>query len=178
MNHFTAEYSSPIGKLVLASDGDSITGLWMEGQRYFGSTLEEGAEERKLPVHEQAFTWLDHYFKGENPVIDFNLAPKGTEFRQKVWQKLREIPYGEVTTYGQIAHKLAHEAGKDAMSARAVGGAVGKNPISIIIPCHRVVGSDGSLTGFAGGIAKKIHLLELEEVDMSAFSIPTRGTAL
>lgn len=159
--NYVAEYGSPIGKMLLSSDGENLTGLWFENQKYFKSTLNDEYEERKIPVLEKAVLWLDGYFKGENPEIDFTLKPKGSDFRQAVWKILSQIPYGERITYGEIAKRIEKETGNRA-SAQAVGGAVGHNPISIIIPCHRVVGADGSLTGYAGGIDKKEYLLALE----------------
>lgn len=173
-------YDSPIGKLMLASDGDNIIGLWMEGQKYFkGSIKEEMKEDNTLSIFIKTKDWLASYFKGEKPDIkELSLAPIGGDFRQEVWQILCSIPYGELMTYGEIAKVIAKKKGKETMSAQAVGGAVGHNPISIIIPCHRVVGTNGSLTGFAGGIDKKIKLLELEKTDMSKLHKPARGTAL
>lgn len=156
---------SPFGEITMASDGKSLTGLWFEQQKYFGSTLQEQAMEEKLPVFEQTTAWLEQYFHGERPEITkLPLAPKGSEFRMEVWKLLCQIPYGEVTTYGEIAKKMAEKRGLKRMSAQAVGGAVGHNPISIIIPCHRVIGSDGSLTGYAGGLELKRKLLEHEGV--------------
>lgn len=176
---YTMEYSSPIGRLTLASDGESITGLWTEGQKYFASTLEaEAAAKEGLPVFEKAREWLDRYFRGEAPEMDLPLAPKGSAFRQSVWEILCGIPTGELMTYGEIAAQMAKKLGKPTMSAQAVGGAVGHNPISILIPCHRVVGANGSLTGYAGGIKAKIRLLELEKADISNLHVPTKGTAL
>ena len=159
-------YSSPIGLLTLASDGDSLVGLWIEGQKYYEGTIAGSLTEKNdLPIFKTTKKWLDKYFKGKQPAIsDLPLAPAGGEFRQSVWDILCEIPYGEVTTYGEIAKKIAKKLKKTSMSSQAVGGAVGHNPISIIIPCHRVIGANGSLTGYAGGIDKKIKLLELEGV--------------
>lgn len=181
-------YDSPIGKLTLAGDGTSITGLWIEGQKYFKRTLENGDGERDSCVRTsddvpcevlcRACEWLDAYFKGEHKEISFPLAPKGSAFQKSVWDILKEIPYGETITYGEIARKLSDRQGKSSMSAQAVGGAVARNPISILIPCHRVVGTNGSLTGYAGGIKRKIKLLTLEGVDVERFFIPKRGTAL
>lgn len=171
---------SPVGDLTLASDGEGIVGLWMQGQKYFGDTL-RGEETRQgdLPVLRQAVAWLDRYFGGENPAIsELPLRPKGSGFRQRVWRILCEIPYGETITYGDIAGKMAAQAGRTGMSCQAVGGAVGHNPVSIIIPCHRVVGSNGSLTGFSGGIGKKLHLLRLEGADLTGLFVPKKGTAL
>ncbi len=179
MDYYTV-YPSPVGRLTLAGDGEHLTGLWMEGQKYFGSTLPETAKERKdLPVFDQAAEWLDRYFAGKRPgPSELPLRPEGSEFRKRIWEILKEIPYGEVVTYGAIAREAAKGMGRPSMSAQAVGGAVGHNPISIIIPCHRVVGTGGSLTGYAGGIGRKIWLLEHEGADMSRLSVPKKGTAL
>jgi methylated-DNA-[protein]-cysteine S-methyltransferase len=171
---YVYDYSSPIGALTIASDGESITGLWMAEQKYYGQTLEQDAAKEHVPVFEQAAAWLDQYFAGGKIPVEFPLAPKGSAFRQEVWKILRAIPHGEVTTYKAIAKSIAEVYGRLSMSAQAVGGAVGHNPISIIIPCHRVVGSDGDLTGFAGGVEKKKWLLRLEKADMSAW--PMRRT--
>jgi methylated-DNA-[protein]-cysteine S-methyltransferase len=131
-----------------------------------------------LPVFKRVKEWLSIYFSGKNPAFTPPLAPKGSPFRQAVWKILREIPYGKVITYGDIAKKIAKQSGKEKMSAQAAGGAVGHNPITLIIPCHRVVGADGSLTGYAGGITAKTKLLTLERVDMSKLHTPRKGTAL
>jgi len=177
---YTTDYASPVGVLTLASDGVNLTGLWMAGQRYFAATLTGQRENRDgLPVLLAAKVWLERYFAGEKPsAAELPLALRGSPFRQTVWQLLREIPYGEVTTYGALAQEAASRLGRETMSAQAVGGAVGHNPISIIIPCHRVVGKDGSLTGYAGGLAVKTALLRLEGVDMSTLFEPTLGSAL
>lgn len=177
-NQYTKEYHSPIGTVTMASDGQNITGVWMQGQKYFAATLGDHVPETSLPVFGLAEEWLERYFRGEQPEITLPLAPQGNEFRKSVWKILCDIPYGEVITYGQIAKLMAAQLGKTTMSAQAVGGAVGHNPISIIVPCHRVVGSNGSLTGYAGGIERKIKLLQLEKVNMDRLSIPTKGTAL
>lgn len=176
--HYICEYESPVGTLTLASDGEAICGLWLEGQKYHGATLDDDIEERDdAGGFPELRSWLDRYFAGEAPATDsVPIAPKGSDFRQAVWKKLQEIPYGELTTYGEIAEELKAERGR--ASALAVGGAVGHNPISILVPCHRVVGADGSLTGYAGGLMKKIHLLELEGVAVDTLYIPTKGTAL
>ena len=176
---YVSIYQSPVGKLTLASDGENLTGLWMEGQKYFGSTLDQHRELREdLEIFRAAGQWLDAYFRGEKPsAADLLLKPSGSLFRQKVWKMLCDIPYGTVTTYGAIAKKMADEKGKKTMSPQAVGGAVGHNPISIIIPCHRVVGADGSLTGYAGGMDKKIQLLKLEGADLERLYIPKKSTA-
>ncbi|WP_068496809.1 methylated-DNA--[protein]-cysteine S-methyltransferase [Paenibacillus kribbensis] len=178
--YYSTQYSSPVGSITLASDGQNLVGLWLEGQKYFGGPVtEEMTEKCDLPVLDTTKDWLDKYFTGQNPAIsDLPLAPNGGAFRKAVWDILCEIPYGKYITYGEIAKIVASRTNKASMSSQAVGGAVGHNPISIIIPCHRVVGANGSLTGYAGGIDKKIKLLEHEGVDMSKFFTPTRGTAL
>lgn len=182
MLYYKAIYISPIGEITLACDGEgeNLVGLWMEGQKYHGASISEAMIELDdVPVFDAAIKWLDRYFSGKRPEIpELALAPVGGEFRQGVWDILCEIPYGEVITYGDVARKMAAKMGKESMSSQAVGGAIGHNPISIIIPCHRVVGSNGSLTGYSGGIKAKIKLLELEGVDTSRFSVPKSGTAL
>ena len=157
-------YKSPIGNLMLVSDGDNLVGLYIENQKYYLNGIkQELTSKDNLQVFENTKKWLDRYFAKENPSIkEIPLAPIGGEFRQKVWKILCEIPYGQTITYGEIAKKIAKEMHKEKMSAQAVGNAVGHNPISIIIPCHRVVGKDGNLTGYAGGIERKRILLELE----------------
>jgi len=180
--YYSTTYQSSLTLITLACDGDgrNLVGLWTEGQKYYGDTIPEAiTESDDMPVLNAAKKWLDRYFSGERPDIsELPLAPIGGEFRQAVWKILCEIPYGKVITYGDIAKKIAVKMGKERMSSQAVGGAVGHNPISIIIPCHRVVGSNGSLTGFSGGIQMKVKLLELEGVDMSSLFIPKKGTAL
>ncbi|SHN67562.1 methylated-DNA--[protein]-cysteine S-methyltransferase [Desulfitobacterium chlororespirans] len=178
--YYSTTYLSPAGLITLAGDGQNLVGLWMEGQKYHGGTLSEQLTPKNdIPVFAAAKKWLDRYFAGEKPAIsELPLAPIGSEFRQGVWEILCEIPYGEVITYGDIARKMAVKMNRPSMSSQAVGGAVGHNPISIIIPCHRVVGSSGSLTGYAGGISLKVKLLELEGVDLSQFFVPAKGTAL
>lgn len=177
---YSTHYRSPVGNIVLASTENSIVGLWIEGQKYFGATVPENfTDNGNLPVLVAGRKWLDDYFAGKRPPIArLPLAPIGGEFRQTVWRLLMEIPYGETTTYGKLAGKTAKLLGRAAMSAQAVGGAVGHNQISIIIPCHRVIGANGSLTGYAGGIATKVQLLKLEGADMTAMFIPKQGTAL
>lgn len=162
-------YDSPLGMLTLAGDAGHITGLWMAGQKYFGATASESLPLKpELPAFVAARRWLDAYFAGKRPHLGgLALAPSGSAFRQAVWECLCEIPYGEVTTYGRIAQKVAAKMGRSSMSGQAVGGAVGHNPIAILIPCHRVVGSGGGLTGFAGGVERKAQLLELEGVPVS-----------
>lgn len=174
---FTTTLPSPLGPLTLASDGAAITGLWLAGQKYFASTLDIHASPAPdLPVFGQSAAWLTAYFTGAPLPAMPPLAPSGSPFRQAVWALLREIPYGATTTYGALAQAL--RARGIAAAPQAVGGAVGHNPISILIPCHRVVGADGSLTGYAGGVEKKRFLLELEGADLTGLYIPQTGTAL
>lgn len=166
--YYTASWDSPLGSLTLASDGDGLVGLWIDGQKYDRDILKgrETAEE-ELPVFARTGNWLERYFAGDRPEIsELPLRLTGSSFRQEVWKILCQIPYGQVATYGEIARKMAARLGRKSMSAQAVGGAVSHNPISIIIPCHRVVGTNGSLTGYAGGIDKKIMLLEHEGVSV------------
>lgn len=174
---YSTEFQSPIGLLTLASDGRNLLGLWVEGQKYFAHTITEPMMKKDdLEIFVSAKILLDMYFAGED--VDFSeipLAPKGSDFRQKVWRILCTIPYGEVITYGDITKEILRITGKKSMSSQAIGGAVGHNPISIIIPCHRVVGTDGSLKGFASGIENKIRLLDLEGVDLSDYYIPEKA---
>jgi len=170
-NCYLMKYPSPVGPLTVAANDEAVIGLWMEGQKYFGRTLPIEPQWKAAPALAKASAWLDSYFAGERPNLMPPLAPKGTPFQQAVWKELLAIPYGEVMTYGAIAARLSS-------SARAVGGAVGHNPISILIPCHRVVGVDGSLTGYAGGLERKIHLLTLEGIPTDDLRIPSCGTAL
>lgn len=167
MPYFMTQYASPLGILNLVSDGQGLAGLWIEGQKYFAATLPETPLPRRDALgFEEARRWLDCYFAGEKPSTEsLPLHPAGNAFRQAVWACLREIPYGQVTTYGRIARKVAERLGRAHLSAQAVGGAVGHNPISILIPCHRVVGTNGLLTGYAGGLDKKEWLLHHEGVD-------------
>lgn len=175
---FTQHYNSPVGGLLLAADDSGLIGLWLDGEKYFADSLPENHAERETTILCDAKRWLDVYFSGREPDFMPPLHPSGSDFRKAVWKLLLEIPYGKAVTYGELAKKLAVQMGIPRMSAQAVGGAVGHNEISIIIPCHRVVGTNGSLTGYAGGIEKKIKLLELEKVDMSCFFVPAKGTAL
>lgn len=166
---FTCRYESPLGYLTAASNGMALTGLWFDGQKYFGSTLTDTCKERELPVFAKTRDWLELYFCGKNPDFMPSLAFSGSDFRKAVWQIIRQIPYGQTMTYGEIAKEMARQMGVVQMSAQAVGSAVARNPISILVPCHRVIGSNGSLTGYAGGIEKKEALLTLEKVDLSGF---------
>lgn len=170
--YYQTRYQSPIGEMTMASDGENLVGLWLEGQKYFADSIkEEMYEKDSLPVFDAVKNWLEQYFKGERPEIyELPLAPSGSAFRQEVWGLLCEILYGEVTAYGKLAEKMAKKLNRLHMSAQAVGGAVAHNPISIIIPCHRVIGADGSLTGYAGGLDKKIWLLRLEGAGIDEIS--------
>lgn len=156
-------YDSPLGGITLASDGEALTGLWFDGQKYFGDTLAKTYEEKELHIFNLTVKWLDIYFRGNEPDFTPALAMNTTPFRKEVWEIMLSIPYGQTMTYGQIAEKIAKRRGISKMSAQAVGGAVGHNSISLIIPCHRVVGTNGSLTGYAGGIRRKEKLLEMEQ---------------
>ena len=169
------KYQSPIGGITIASDGSSLTGLWFDGQKYFAASLSPEHEET---VFEQTIEWLDCYFSGKNPGFMPEMHLESTPFRLSVWEILKKIPYGKIITYKDIAKEIARLNGLSSMSTQAVGNAVGHNPISIIIPCHRVVSCNGSLTGYAGGISKKIELLTLEQVDMTNLFVPKKGTAL
>lgn len=165
---FANHYLSPAGKIILMADEENIIGLWFENQKYIESTMPSDMMiNRDNPLLKAGIQWLDDYFSGRKPAIDtLPLAPAGSAFRQCIWNILKKIPYGRTTTYGKIAKEAAKCLGKEKMSAQAVGGAVAHNPISIIIPCHRVIGSDGSLTGYAGGTDIKIKLLECEGIDI------------
>lgn len=175
---YTSTYQSPLGGILLAADESGLTGLWFEGQKYFANTLPEERISEETPVLAETKKWLALYFSGKEPDFAPPLHPAGSPFRQAVWKLLLEIPYGRTTTYGEIARQLAALQHTSSMSAQAVGGAVGHNEISVIIPCHRVVGTNGSLTGYAGGIERKIALLKLEHTDMKSFFVPKKGTAL
>ena len=175
---YTFDYISPLGGITMASDGQSLTGLWFDGQKYFAENLPEEHIKRQFPVFIQAAEWLDVYFSGKAPNFNPPISMEGISlFRKRIWEIMLEIPFGQVSTYGQIAKRIAVETGKK-VSAQAVGGAVGHNSISLIIPCHRVVGTNGSITGYAGGIDKKLALLKMEGVDVSGLFVPRKGTAL
>lgn len=167
MAYFT-EVSTPLGKFILLSDGKRITGAWFSGQKYAPALSRDGTSQRELPVFEKARRWLTVYFSGRNPGTVPPISFQGSPFRERVWRELANIPYGTLTTYGKIARKLEETTG-DRVSAQAVGGAVGHNPIVLFLPCHRVVGADGSLTGFAGGLDRKRALLQLEQAFLQRY---------
>ena len=160
---YTWHYDSPLGGMTLASDGEALVGLWFDGQKYFADALDAEHQEEMLPVFDDTCRWLDIYFSGKNPDFTPKLNMRTSAFRKRVWEIMLTIPFGQTMTYGEIAAQIAKEKGLKKMSAQAVGGAVGHNSISLIIPCHRVVGTNGSLTGYAGGIDKKVRLLQMEK---------------
>jgi methylated-DNA--[protein]-cysteine S-methyltransferase len=159
---FESRLHSPLGEVRLRSDGESLIGLWFVGQVNDAKEISDLEIKNDLPIFGQVESWLESYFSGKQTSITIPLQPKGTSFQQRVWQILQEIPYGETMTYGEIAQRIAKEKGVETFSAQAVGQAVGKNPISILIPCHRVLGKNGALTGYAGGVYRKEKLLQLE----------------
>ena len=173
--NYISHYKSPLGAMTLTSDGEALTGAWFDEKNRFVSTLANDTVEQSLPIFTDTRRWLDVYFSGREPDFMPNISfGEVGSFRRAVWELLRAIPYGETVTYGSLAKQLANPR----MSAQAVGGAVGRNQILIIVPCHRVVGANGSLTGFGGGIQRKLALLKLEGIDTAKFSIPKKGTAL
>lgn len=175
---YTAKYQSPLGEITLNSDGENLTALCFQDGKDYERYIQTG-EEKDLSIFKETKKWLDVYFQGKDPGLTPKIKrPDATPFRQEVAEEMLKIPYGKTVTYGDIAKAIAKKRGLKKMSAQAVGGAVGWNPICIIIPCHRVVGSNDSLTGYGGGINNKVKLLELEGVDMSKYSVPTKGTAL
>ncbi len=172
---FTRRYDSPLGGITLAGDGEALTGLWFDGQEHFAETLDREHREGDLPVFAEAERWLDLYFSGKDPGFTPALRLRGTAFRKAVWEILLTIPYGKTMTYGEIAERIAGHKETPRTAARAVGGAVGHNPVSLIIPCHRVIGADGSVTGYAGGTDRKTRLLEMENADVRALPQRKRG---
>jgi len=178
--HYQSTYQSPFGAISLVSNETSLVALWFDGQKYSQSLLPtEFVQMEDHPTLMAGKKWLDDYFAGKKPSLaSLQLAPVGGDFRQQVWKILMEIPYGQATTYGEIAREVARSQGLQSMSSQAVGGAVGHNPIALIIPCHRVVGANGNLTGYAGGIDLKIKLLNHEGLDLTRFFVPKKGTAL
>ncbi len=169
-----SKYKSPLGNILLSADDVGLTGLWFENQKYFASTLPREHVPQETEILLMAKRWLDIYFSGKEPDFTLPLNPAGSDFRKAVWQILLQIPYGKTVTYGQIANQITRMKKLPRMSAQAVGGAVGHNGISIIIPCHRVVGTNGNLTGYAGGIERKVSLLELEHADVGSFFVPKK----
>ena len=167
-------YNSPLGGITEASDGENLIGLWFDGQKYYADVLDAEYEEKYLPIFEQTDKWLDIYFGGKEPDFTPQLYMKTSQFRKAVWEIMLTIPYGKTMTYSEIASQIANQRGINRMSAQAVGGAVGHNSISLIIPCHRVVGANGNLTGYAGGIDKKMRLLQLEKAKVSSLFIPKK----
>lgn len=165
---YIQKYCSPLGSMLMAAEENQLIGLWFDKAKYFGSTLSDDYEYKEIPVLRQTAEWLDCYFSGNIPEFTPPLRLNGSPFQLEVWEILRSIPYGETVTYREIAQKLAKQRGQAKMSAQAVGGAVGRNPVSLIIPCHRVIGSSGSLTGYAGGIERKSKLLKFEKDIASA----------
>lgn len=176
--YYLEKYDSPLGELTMVSNGDALTTLDFTGQKYYDIEVPADAVEKELPIFEETRRWLDIYFQGKNPDFVPPIQLEGSEFRLEVWEILKTIPYGQVITYGDIAKQIAEKRGIAKMSAQAVGGAVGHNPISIIVPCHRVIGDKGNLTGYAGGIERKVQLLKLEGAYKESFYIPKKGTAL
>ena len=170
--------TSPLGEITLRSDGTALTGLWFAGDKHYGDKDIIEAMAKDLPVFSQTEKWLEEYFSGRQPQTQVPLSFLGTPFQKLVWQLLQKIPYGKLVTYTDIAREIAQQKNLKCMSAQAVGGAVGHNPLCLIVPCHRVIGKSGSLTGYAGGIQRKVALLQLEQVDMSKLTVPTKGTAL
>ena len=169
---YISHYASPLGGMTMASDGEALTGLWFDGQRFFAETLSAEHQEKALPVFHETVCWLEDYFSGRVPDFTPAMRMRTTAFRKAVWEMLLHIPYGRTVTYGEIAGRMAGRTGRKQLSAQAVGGAVGHNAISLIIPCHRVLGADGSLTGYAGGTEKKALLLQLEREHSNTVTAP------
>lgn len=165
---YTQWYDSPMDRMLLAADSVGLTGVWFDGEKYFAYHLERQHEEKETPLLQQAKRWLDVYFSGKEPDFTVPLRFTGTDFQNDVWELLCTIPYGHTTTYGALAKRIAAKRGISRMSAQAIGGAVGHNEISIIVPCHRVIGANGSLTGYAAGLDKKVQLLTLEQADVKS----------
>lgn len=172
MMTFTSNYQSPLGEITLASDGDTLTGLWFSGQKYVGDTIKQTPQTKNLPIFVQTRQWLDIYFSGQPPTFTPPLTMLTTPFRRRVWEIMLTIPFGQTLTYGEIAKLIAGENKLTKMSAQAVGGAVGHNSIALIIPCHRIIGTQGKLTGYAGGLDKKLALLKLEKVNGDNLYLP------
>lgn len=175
---YICHYDSPLGGITLGSDGEALTGLWFDGQKFFGNTLQPQHREADLPVFQETRRWLDVYFSGREPGFTPKIRIQGTPFRMAVWKTLLNIPYGKTMTYGEIAAQIAASSEGGRMSAQAVGGAVGHNPISLIIPCHRVLGADGKLTGYASGLDRKSRLLQMEKTAVFVKSSKTGITIM
>ena len=172
MEQYIDTYASPLGIITMSSNGKQLTGLWFEGQKYFDYPSGDRPQHLSLPIFDETRTWLDVYFQGKRPSFTPPILLNDTPFRRTVWQLLLTIPYGKTTTYKDIARQWARQHGAKSMSSQAVGGAVGRNPVSIIIPCHRVIGTNGSLTGYAGGLDRKRWLLQWEQENTDKFFIP------
>lgn len=169
--HYLSHYESPLGAMTMAGDGEYLTGLWFDGQKYDRSTINNDAVvQPRLPVFTQTAQWLDTYFEGTDPGFTPPISVEGSDFKKMVTSIMLSIPFGDTSTYARIAAEVARRTGRKQMSAQAVGGAVGRNPISLIVPCHRVLASDGSLRGYAGGVERKERLLEMEGVNVSGLS--------
>lgn len=175
---YTSIYHSPLGEMFLSADDSGLTGLWFDGTKHYANGIDTEHEEKEMPVFRETRQWLDIYFSGKEPDFLPPLHLVGSPFQLSVWKILQEIPYGQTITYGKIAKRIADEKGIPHMSAQAVGGAVGHNRISLIVPCHRVVGANGSLTGYAGGVERKIRLLQYEGITTDGLFMPEKGTAL
>ena len=172
---YISYYNSPLGKIMLTSDGEAVTGAWFEGEPEFEPDRNKNVTSKKeIPVLREARAWLDMYFSGKNPGKISLIRLEGTKFQKRVWAVLFQIPYGKTMTYGAIAKEIMKETGQKKMSAQAVGGAVGRNPVSLFCPCHRVIGAGGKLTGYAGGVDKKRALLALEKADMTGCFVPSK----
>lgn len=169
---FRKQYNSPLGEMMMLSDGAGLTNLNFIDDKFYPADLVRQVQEAQLPVFDATAKWLDAYFAGRDPGALPPLALQGSEFRRQVWQLLLQVPYGGLTTYKELAQKIAAQRGSTNMSAQAVGGAVGHNPICIMVPCHRVIGTSGSLTGYAGGLWRKEKLLQLEQIDMKNLFVP------
>lgn len=169
---FLHYYDSPLGKIILASDGENLLACCLPTSKYPNKSVFADKEQKLLPVFEDSMRWLDIYFAGEKPDSLPKIKFIGSDFQISVWKILKEIPYGKIVTYKDIAKRIAENRGIKKMSAQAVGGAVGHNPINIIIPCHRVVGTNHSLVGYGGGINIKSYLLKMEGVDIEKYTIP------
>ena len=171
--HYVSHYESPLGAMTMASDGEHLTGLWFDGQKYDRSTIDGNAELKPhLPVFTQTAQWLEAYFGGTDPGFTPPIRVEGSDFKRMVTSIMLSIPFGTTSTYARIAAEVARRTGRKQMSAQAVGGAVGHNPIALIVPCHRVLASDGGLRGYAGGVDRKEWLLKMEGVNMSGLSTP------